>query len=185
MFIGGAGAGGNVAAATLATTSGLAWAAGTVLAKRLLMRDRVDTLALAAWQMLFGGLGVWIVALLFPGRPTTWSSYLVFAVLYEILPATAVAWLLWTALLSRVDAGVAALAILAAPVIGMLASAAQMGERPAGLEAAGLGLLLAALVLVGPLAIRQARRSGASSAATLPRAGSGIDADGARATRDA
>jgi len=76
------------------------------------------------------------------------------------------------------DAAGAALAILAAPVIGMLASAAQMGERPAGLEATGLGLLLAALVLVGPLAIRQARRGGASSAATLPRAGSGIDAGG-------
>ncbi len=171
VFTGGSGAGGNVAAAALATASGLAWAAGTVLARRLLVRDRVDTLTLAAWQMLFGGLAVWILALLFPSRPTTWSPYLVFAVLYEILPATAVAWLLWTALLSRVDAGVAALAILAAPVIGLVASAAQMGERPAGLEATGLGLLLAALVLVGPLAVRQARRGAAPSAATPPRAG--------------
>ena len=55
-------------------------------------------------------------------RPASWSPYLVFAVLYEILPATAVAWVLWTALLRYVSAGVASLAILATPVVGLLAT---------------------------------------------------------------
>jgi drug/metabolite transporter (DMT)-like permease len=159
IFAGGsAGAGGNVAAAALATGSGLAWAWGAVLTRRLLVRERADTLAVAAWQNLFGGLALAGAALLFPGRPTTWSPYLVFAILYEILPATAVAWLLWTVLLKHVSAGVASLAILATPLLGLLASAVQLGERPRGLEAAGLGFLIVALVIVGPLAVRQAQR---------------------------
>jgi drug/metabolite transporter (DMT)-like permease len=158
VFVGGSGSGGNLAAVALATGAGLAWAWGAVLTRRLLVRERVDTLALAAWQNVFGGVALVAAAVAFPGRSTTWSPYLVFAVLYEILPATVVAWLLWTVLLKRVSAGVASLAILATPLIGLLASAVQLGERPRGLEAAGLGLLVVALVLVGPLAVRQAQR---------------------------
>lgn len=168
VFAGGAGAAGNVAAVALATASGLAWAAGAVLTRRLLLRQRADLLAVAAWQMLLGGLVLSLAALLFPGRPATWSPYLVFAVVYEILPATAVAWVLWTALLKHVSAGVASLAILATPVVGLLSSALQLGERPRGLEAAGLGLLLVALLLVGPLAVRQARRGALTGAASAP-----------------
>ncbi len=145
-------------AAVLAICSGLSWAGGTVLARRLLVREKVDTLALTAWQMLFGGLALWAGALAFPGRPTDWSPYLVFAVLYEVLPATALAWLLWTALLKHVDAGVASLAILAAPLLGLL------GERRwswasgrAGSRRSGWRCSSPALLLVGPLAIRQAR----------------------------
>jgi drug/metabolite transporter (DMT)-like permease len=122
------------------------------------VRERADTVAVAAWQNVFGGAALVVAALLFPGRATTWSPYLIFAVGYEILPATAVAWLLWTVLLKHVSAGVASLAILAAPLIGLIASALQLGERPRGVEAAGLVLLVLALVLVGPLAVRQARR---------------------------
>ncbi len=165
IFVGGSGAGGNLPAAVLATGAGLAWACGAVLTRRLLVRERVDTMAVASWQNLFGGAALVLGALFFPGRATTWSPYLVFAVLYEILPATAVAWLLWTVLLKHVSAGVASLAILATPLIGLLCSAVQLGERPRGIEAAGLGLLVLALVLVGPLAVRQARRGVPAAAA--------------------
>jgi drug/metabolite transporter (DMT)-like permease len=166
VFAAGSGTGGNLAAAGLAVGSGLCWALGTVLARRLLVQGQVEVMALAAWQMLAGGLALWLGAALFPGPPTSWSPYLVFAALYEILPATAVAWLLWTALLGRVTAGVASLAILAAPVLGLLASAAEMGERPPPLEALGLSLLVVALVVVGPLALHQARRP--ASPAVVP-----------------
>jgi len=158
VFLGGAGAAGNVRAAALATGSGLAWAFGAVVTRRLLVRERADPLGVAAWQMLFGGLGLWAAAALSPGRPTEWSPYLVFAVLYQILPATAVAWVLWTALLRHVSAGVASLAILSTPLVGLAASALELGERPRGLEAAGLALLVVALALVGPLAVRDARK---------------------------
>jgi drug/metabolite transporter (DMT)-like permease len=157
VFLSG-GAAGNVPAVALATLSGLAWAGGAVLTRRLLVRDGADPLAVAAWQMLLGGIALAAVAVLVPGRPPTWSPYLAFAVLYEILPATAVAWVLWTALLKHVSAGVASLAILSTPIVGLVASGLELRERPSGMEAAGMALLVTALVLVGPLAVRQARR---------------------------
>jgi drug/metabolite transporter (DMT)-like permease len=159
VFLAGAGAGGNVSAAVLAVLSGLSWAGGTVLTRRLLVKARADAMGLAAWQMLFGGLVLWAAAAAFPGRPTEWSPYLVFAVLYEVLPATAVAWVLWTVLLKHVDAGIASLAILAAPLLGLVSSLVQLGERPRGTEVAGMGLLFLALLLVGPLAVRQASQA--------------------------
>ncbi len=163
VFTAGSRGQGNLAAVALATLSGLAWAWGAVLTRRLLVADGADALTVAAWQMLLGGIALLVAALVLPGRPATWSPYLVFAVLYEILPATAVAWVLWTALLKHVSAGVASLAILATPLLGLLASALEMGERPRGLEGLGLLLLVAALVLVGPLAVAQARRGGGAT----------------------
>lgn len=145
-------------AAVLALLSGLSWAAGTVLSKRLLARERLDALAFTTWQMLFGGLALAAAALVAPGRPTTWTPYLLFAVFYEAVPATAVAWLLWLALLGRIEASLASFSLLATPVLGLLFGAAEMGERPSGLEALGLAFLVAALSLVGPVAARQAGR---------------------------
>jgi drug/metabolite transporter (DMT)-like permease len=164
VFVGGSKGAGNLPAAVLATLSGMAWAWGAVLTRRYFVRERADTLVVTAWQMLLGGLVLGLCALVFPEPPARWSPYLVFAVAYEILPATAVARLLWTALLKHVSAGVAGLAILATPIVGLLASGLQLGERPRGLEAGGLVLLLVALVLVGPLAVRQARQGAGASA---------------------
>jgi drug/metabolite transporter (DMT)-like permease len=145
-------------AALLAVASGLCWAAGTVLSKRLLARQKLDLLAFTTWQMLFGGLVLAAAALVAPGRPTAWTPYLLFALFYEAVPATAVAWLLWLALLGRIEASLASFAILATPVLGLLFGAAEMGERPSGLEMVGLALLVAALALTGPVAARQAAR---------------------------
>ncbi len=144
-------------AALYAILAGVTWAAGTVLSRRLLTRRSCDPLALTTWQMLAGGLGLWLAALLVPGRPTHWTPTFALILAYEVLPATAMAWLLWIALLGRVEASVASLAILASPLIGLLSSAIQLGERPAPLEAIGMLLILGALALVGPVALRQAR----------------------------
>lgn len=159
VFAAGMGSVRNLAAVALAAVSGLCWGAGTVIAKWLLVRKRVDSLSLAAWQMFFGGLVVWGIALLVPGQPAHWTPYLVGAVIWEILPATALSWILWVALLRRIEASVASLAILAAPIIGLVGGFIELGERPKGMEAIGLVLILVALVLVGPLAVRQARRA--------------------------
>ena len=147
-------------AAVLATLSGAAWAGGTVVARRALRRHQVDALAFTAWQMLLGGLALAAAAVVAPGRPTAWTPYLGFALFYEIVPATAVAWVLWLALLKHVDAGTASLAVLASPALGLLFGAAELGERPAAAEGAGMALIGVALALGGPLALRQVQRRG-------------------------
>jgi drug/metabolite transporter (DMT)-like permease len=149
---------GRTLTAFMALLSSLCWACGAVLSKHLLSRHRLDPLVLTAWQMLFGGIALAVAALLLPGRPTQWAApYFIFAFLWEVLPATALGWYLWTVLLKRVDAGIAGIAVLSAPVVGILAAAIELRELPRGLEALGMSLIVLALVFVGPLAMRQVR----------------------------
>ncbi|MBP1628405.1 MAG: Permease of the drug/metabolite transporter superfamily [Holophagaceae bacterium] len=153
---------GRVDAAVLALLSGLSWAIGTVITRRLLTRHRMDPLTLTAWQMLFAGLMLAIVAVLAPGRPTLWHApFFIPIMLWEIIPATALGWLLWTFFLKRVDAALAGLAVLASPLVGIAAGAIELHERPSGIEALGMGLVVLSLALVGPLALRQIRRASA------------------------
>lgn len=144
-------------AAVFATLAGVSMAVGTVLTRRLLRRASCDPLALTAWQMVAGGISLALVAVVVPGRATNWTPTFGLILAYEVIPATAMAWLFWIALLGRVDASLASLSLLATPVIGLLSSTLLLGERPSRLEAVGLGLILVALALVGPLAMRQAR----------------------------
>ena len=155
----------NGLAAALAVLSGITWAGGTVLSRQILIREKCDLLALTTWQMLVGGIVMEACALLVPGRPTDFTPSFLLLLLYELLPATVVGWLLWFLLLRKVEASVASLAILATPIIGLAFSMLEMGERPAWVEALGMGLMVLALSLVGPLALRQVRREppGASS----------------------
>ena len=144
-------------AALYAILAGVTWAGGTVLTRRLLTREKCDPLALTTWQMLAGGVALALGALVWPGRPTDWTPAFGLILFYEVVPATALAWLFWIALLGRVDASVASLSILGSPLIGLMAGAIQLGERPAPLEATGMALILVALAIVGPVAMRQAR----------------------------
>jgi len=147
----------RVDAAVFAILAGLAMAGGAVLTRRLLSHEGCDPLALTTWQMLAGGVVLAIAAVVVPERPIRWTPTFLLIMAYEVLPATAMAWLFWTAMLGRLDAGVASCFLLATPLIGLVTSAVQLGERPAPLEAAGMALILAGLVVVGPMALRESR----------------------------
>jgi len=160
-------------AVILATLSGCSQAGGTILARKLLDRYQVDVLALTAWQILVGGLALSVAAFLVPGRPTHWTPYLGFAMFYEAVPATAFAFWLWYSLLQRVEAGIATLASLATPAIGILLTALWLHERPRGTEALGMALIFASLVIVGPIALRQARNGRAQATTASSPGGDG------------
>jgi drug/metabolite transporter (DMT)-like permease len=70
-----------------------------------------------------------------------------------VVPASALAWLFWFALLQRTAAGLASLTLLATPVLGIVFSALELNERPAGWEILGMTLIATALLIVGPLAM--------------------------------
>jgi len=144
-------------AAVYSILAGITWAVGTVLTRRLLSGQRCDPLTLTAWQMLVAAIALSLAAVVVPERSTDWTPTFLLILAYEVLPATVLAWLLWIAMLRRVHASVASFSLLGTPLIGLLSSAALMGERPLPLEAAGMALILVALTLVGPAAMRQAR----------------------------
>ena len=157
LILASAGGSGGTSAAIVATLGGLSWAGGTLITRRLLTHSSVDPLALTAWQMLFGGLGLTVAALVAPSaRGFVWSPYLVFAFFYTIVLASALAWLFWFIVLQRMEAGLASLTILATPVLGIFFGRLELAERPRGEELLGMALIALALLIVGPLAMRSA-----------------------------
>jgi drug/metabolite transporter (DMT)-like permease len=135
-------------AAWLAIIAGLAWAIGIVLTKRLQQRARPDVYELSMWQMLFGGIVLAIVALAVPGHATTWTARYVFAITYNVVLATAIAYVVWMFVLDALPARDAGMGSLGTPVVGTLGAWLQLGEVPTRLSALGMLLIVAGLVVL-------------------------------------
>jgi drug/metabolite transporter (DMT)-like permease len=148
---------GSLPAVMLALGAGLTWGLGVVVTKRATRDGAMDNLALTAWQMLAGAIMLCIVALLVPEAPINWTPAFITALLYNIGPATPLAYVIWFTLLNRLDAGLASLGILLTPLLGLLLSTLQLGERPGLVEGVGMGLILVAIAGLGWVSSRQAR----------------------------
>lgn len=132
----------------LALASGFCWAFGTVLAKRQFETTQVSLFSLTAWQMLFGTLGLIAIALVVDQRPIAWTPYFWFAVLYNGLLSSGLAWLLWLLVVERLPAHIAGLSSLVIPVLAMVLAFVLLGERPTVAEYAGMAAILLALAFL-------------------------------------
>ncbi len=144
----------------LAVFAGACWALGAIIIKLMQKRPHFDLVSVTAWQFVYGSLPLVLVAFLVPQQPPQWTPYLMAAVFYNSVLVCAVAFLLWTFIMKRLPAGVAGMGTLAVPVIAISASALELRERPDPLEAWGMALILAALVLLTYLRDRENRRNG-------------------------
>jgi drug/metabolite transporter (DMT)-like permease len=150
---------GSLPAVMLALGAGLTWGLGVVVTKRAMRVAPMDPLALTAWQMLAGAIVMCVVALIVPEGPIDWSPGFITALLYNIGPATPLAYVIWFTLLNRLDAGLASLGILLTPLLGLLLSTLQLGERPGLVEGVGMGLILLAIAGLGWISGRAARKN--------------------------
>lgn len=125
----------------------LAWALGTVVAKRWPLRG--DRLVNTAWQLLIGAacgaLGAWSVS---ERLPAVIAPAALAALAFHVVVATAFAYVLWFVLLERLTATVSALTTLMVPVVGVLGAMALVGERPSTADWIGFVLVLAGAALV-------------------------------------
>lgn len=137
--------GGTTASNLLAIAAGFCWAAGGLLVKLLQKRQHVDLLAFTAWQMLIGSLPLVLVAILTTETPPVWNGPFIAALVFNVLPASALAWLLWLFVLRSLPAGTAGVGTLVIPVVGVIAAWIQLGERPTTIEGVGMLSILAAL----------------------------------------
>ncbi len=167
--------GGTPVGNLLAIGAGLSSAIGAVLAKVLFRGERVDLLSLNAWQMLAGAVPLVIIAFLTADSGPEWSGVFVVALLYNVLLASALAVMLWFYALRTLPTATAGLGRLIAPVVGVVASALLLGERPDGFELAGMILILAGLAGLAihqfvseRRAVRAAARSAAAGGGGLP-----------------
>jgi drug/metabolite transporter (DMT)-like permease len=143
----------------LAVASGLAWAASAVVTKRMDRLGEVDVISLSAWQVLFGGLFLAVVALAVPSAPIRWTPWMAGAMTYNVVLTSAVAILMWFYVLKVLPAGIAGLGSLATPVLGLFFAYALLGERFSFWEGWGGLLILAALALLVFQGLRNGNRS--------------------------
>ncbi len=132
----------------LALLAALSWAVSGVWVKRLRASVRVDLLPLTAWQLLLGSVPLLVFAFVARPQPIDWAPTLIGALVYNAIPATALAWLLWLYALHELPAGVAGMGTLLAPLVGVTAAWIQLGERPELTEAGGMILVFAGLAIL-------------------------------------
>lgn len=146
--------GGTLTSKILAILAGMSWAGGAIVAKQVRQTVELDLLSFTTWQMVAGAIPLLVIALLVPDKPIVWSGPFIVALIYTVIPGTAIATLLWLFVLNRLPAGTAGLGLLLNPVVGVLAAWIQLGEQPGAMEAVGMLIVALALVLNAVQAIK-------------------------------
>ncbi len=147
----------SVEGTLLAILSGISWAASAIWQKRKAPGD-LDLLNATVWQMILGGAVLTLLAFAVDPVSIHPTPGFFMALSYNAILGNALAWLLWSYALHHLPPGVAGMGTLLAPLIGVLASWGQLGERPGLLEGAGMGLILLAMMLVSVLHLRPQER---------------------------
>lgn len=126
------------------------WALGNIVSRRI---GKVDILGLVIWGALVPPLPFLALSLWLEG-PTTLERALLgldltslLAIAYLAFAATMLGYGLWGRLLSRYPASQVAPFSLLVPVVGLSASALLLGERLDTQQGAGVGLVLAGLLV--------------------------------------
>jgi drug/metabolite transporter (DMT)-like permease len=111
-------------------------------------RWRAAPFDLIPWEMALATVVVSVLALAIDGWPAIeWTPNLIGLLLYSALPGTALAF--WAAAVAsqNLPAVTTSLGLLAAPVIGIIASAVTLGETPT------LSLIIAVVLIIGGIAL--------------------------------
>jgi drug/metabolite transporter (DMT)-like permease len=126
----------------------LSWCIATVYIKWA--QVKIEPLANAAWQLLFGFLFVAAGTFVFEGMPQLWplQPQTILAVLYVGLFGVGLAHFLWWSIVGRLPTITASLGSLLVPVIGVTASAVLLGERLTVPDIVGFALIFAAAACV-------------------------------------
>lgn len=140
----------------LAIISGVSWALSAIISKKLHQRSpTLDLLNLTAWPMILGSIPMVAIAFIVPAPPIQWTGYFIGSVLFNVFLSGALAWLLWLYALQILPAGVASMASMLAPVIGVLAAWIQLNEVPDHMELIGMILIALSLVIISFVSIKK------------------------------
>jgi drug/metabolite transporter (DMT)-like permease len=138
----------GLSSAALAVASGVVWATAAVYTKILQRRAPVALLPLTGWQLLLGAIPLFVVALTRGEAPIRWTPQFVWALTYNVLGPSALAWFLWLYVLQGLPAGVAGLGTLLTPVITLVTAWLAMGEAPGVRDGSGMVLILSGLAIL-------------------------------------
>jgi drug/metabolite transporter (DMT)-like permease len=77
-----------------------------------------------------------------------WSGSFVWSLVFTLVVTTCLGSFLWLYVLRELPAGIAGLGTMGTPVVGVLASWAQLGEEPTVFEAVGMVVVLAGMAVL-------------------------------------
>ena len=125
-----------------------AWTIATVYMKWA--KVDVDPLVNAAWQLVFGTLPLLFGMLIVEGYPHVWPISLraALAILFIGLFGVGLAHFLWWAIVAKLPTITASIGSLLVPVVGVIASAVILGERPSITDIIGFASIFAAAACV-------------------------------------
>lgn len=151
-------AGGSTWGLIFPLIAALGWAAGTVYLKwRPIDGDRIVA---TGWQLAVGA-GCAALGIVVTGetpRLIRFDALIAGALLFHVLLAIALAYLLWFWMLERTSAATSALTTLMIPVVGVLGAMMLVGDRPGPLDLAGFTAILSSAALILLPAPRQTAR---------------------------
>jgi len=148
-----------------AVAAGVSWAAGTVYLKWAKIEG--DPVAIAGWQLATSVVVLLAATPVFEGHlhlwPMQWRTFL--ALGFAGMVGSGLCYFLWFEIVRRLPTAMASLGVLCSPVIGIIASAIVLGERPTITDYVGCALIFAAAACV---LIVPAERKAAPAAPTAP-----------------
>ena len=110
--------------------------------------SKCDMVQVTTWQMVFGAASLIIYTSLFPQGEINWCLPAVLCVLYNGALASALAFFLMNYVLAHIEASIASIATLVAPVIGVLGGVVFLGEPLTAYIILGMVLIFAGILIV-------------------------------------
>ncbi len=136
----------NIWAPIFALSSAIVWALSNLIFK-IKLRG-CDPVQFNTWQMGAGAIGLFLYSISFENGQSHWSLMAVVYLLYSGILASALAFVIWTYILSKVEASKASISLLTVPVVGTLSGFLFLKESLHVITLVGIILVLSGVWLV-------------------------------------
>lgn len=111
---------GSLWALILALTSAISWAISNFIIKQ--KSHNCDKVQFTAWQMAMGAAVLFLYSFYFENRQSHWSLMSIGYILFSGIIASALAFVLWSYILTKIQASKASISLLMVPVVGIISS---------------------------------------------------------------
>lgn len=138
--------GGSFWAVLLALSSAISWAIANLLFK--LKLKHCNTIQYTTWQMTMGAIGLWIYSLSFEHGKSHWGFVPSIYILFSGIVASALAFVIWNTILSRIEASKASISLLLVPVVGVISGWIFLNEKLKTVTVVGILLVLTGIWIV-------------------------------------
>ena len=138
--------GGTIWAPILALSSAVTWALSSLIFKKKL--QGCDNVQFTTWQMGAGAAGLFLYSFCFESGTADWNLMAVLYLLYSGVLASALAFVLWSYVLSKTEASKASVFLLIVPVVGTLSGFLFLNEELKVITLLGISFVLVGIWLV-------------------------------------